>query len=351
MAYTTINKSSLHFNTKLYTGNNTSQSITGVGFQPDWSWIKSRVNTEKHVLQNAVIGTGQEFTSQDNSAQNPTTTSVTSFNSDGITVGSANAVNDNNINYASWHWKANGAGSSNTDGSINTTKTSANTTSGFSLVTYTGTGSNATIGHGLGIAPEVVFIKGVNFLSGWYVYAKDALGTNGNSGKGSVAFLENEAAFTNDTTSWQNTDPTSSVISLGNDGGTNGSNKPYQAYCFAPVKGFSKMGSYLGNGNANGTFVYTGFKPAWILIKVTTIASNDWHIFDSKRLGYNEKNYSLKPNNNPIEVTGLKIDLLSNGFKLRGTQNDFNGSGQTYMYMAFAEAPLVGSNNIPATAR
>ena len=342
MAFTTINKSTDYFDTKLYTGNNTSQSITGLNFKPDWCWIKSRSNTEKHVLQDVLIGTGYELTSQDTSAQNPTSTSITSFNSDGITVGSANAVNDNSINYVNWNWKANGTGVANTAGSINST-VSANTTSGFSIVKYTGTGNGGvnTVGHGLGVIPKVIIIKALTTTQGWYQY-HEVLGNT------KVIDFTTATAVTNDY--WNDTNPTTSVFNvIGNT--VVGGNYDYIAYCFSDIAGFSKSGSYTGNGNANGAFVYTGFKPAFVMMKTSSIASNDWVMFDSKRLGYNVSNDSLKPNSNSAEQTGLDIDLLSNGFKMRGTQNDFNGSGGNYIYMAFAAAPLVGTNNVPATAR
>ena len=342
MAFTTINKSTDYFDTKLYTGNNTSQSITGLNFKPDWCWIKSRSNTEKHVLQDVLIGTGYELTSQDTSAQNPTSTSITSFNSDGITVGSANAVNDNSINYVNWNWKGNGSGSSNNDGSITST-VSVDTTSGFSIVKYTGTGNGGvnTVGHGLGVIPKVIIIKALTTTQGWYQY-HESLGNT------KVIDFTTAAAVTNDY--WNDTTPTASVFNvIGNT--VVGGNYDYIAYCFSDIAGFSKSGSYTGNGNANGAFVYTGFKPAFVMMKTSSIASNDWVMFDSKRLGYNVSNDSLKPNSNSAEQTGLDIDLLSNGFKMRGTQNDFNGSGGNYIYMAFAAAPLVGTNNVPATAR
>ena len=346
MAFTTINKSTDYFDTKLYTGNNTSQSITGLNFKPDWCWIKSRSNTEKHVLQDVLIGTGYELTSQDTSAQNPTSTSITSFNSDGITVGSANAVNDNSINYVNWNWKANGAGSSNTDGSINTTYTSANTTSGFSISTYTGTGANATVGHGLGVVPKMIIIKRLDVTSSWRIYHA-SLGNTKN------IVLNTTAAEATSSTMWNNTSPTSTTFSLGSYDEVNGSSAPHVAYCFADVQGFSKFGSYTGNGNANGTFVYTGFKPALVIFKKTS-GTGGWNMFDTKRDPFNVQDQILRANANNAEASDSGYsdnDFLSNGFKLRQTWGEMNGSGATYIYMAFAEAPLVGTNNVPANAR
>ena len=345
MAYTTVNKSTNFFNTKLYTGNNTSQSITGVGFQPDWSWIKSRTNTEKHVLQNALMGTGYELTSQDNSAQNPTSTSITSFNSDGITVGSANAVNDNNINYVSWNWKANGLGSTNSDGTITSTYTSANTTSGFSIVTYTGTGSAATVGHGLGVKPAAILVKRLNAVADWNLMIFDYSLTQIGLLNDNVTFYTPGATTINGSTT------TSSVIGLGTGNPANGSGSTYVAHCFANTQGFSKMGKYVGNGSADGTFVYTGFKPAYVLIKNAT-AAESWYVLDNKRPGYNTNNYYSNPNNNGAEGTSttLATGLLSNGFKPFNSDTSMNTSGQGYVYMAFGQT-LVGTNNVPATAR
>ena len=347
MAFTTINKSTDYFNTKLYTGNNTSQSITGLNFKPDWCWIKSRSNTEKHVLQDVLIGTGYELTSQDNSAKNPTSgASITSFNSDGISVGSGNAVNDNSINYVNWNWKANGAGSSNTDGSINTTYTSANTTSGFSISTYTGTGANATIGHGLGVAPQVVIYKRTNTTGNWFMYNKNI---------GNTKYLNLDATSAVQTYNvFQNTDPSSTLLYVSGDSGANASSGTYVAYCFAEKQGYSKMGSYIGNGNADGTFVYTGFKPAFVLIKDSGRAES-WYIFDNRRLGYNGGMADLIANSTATESgsSATLLDFLSNGFKLTGTTDHLNGSGQNFIYMAFAETPFVANSgeSIPTTAR
>jgi hypothetical protein len=345
MAFTTINKSTDYFDTKLYTGNNTSQSITGLNFKPDWCWIKSRSNTEKHVLQDVLIGTGYELTSQDTSAQNPTSTSITSFNSDGITVGSANAVNDNSINYVNWNWKANGQGSANTDGSINTTYTSANTTSGFSISQYTGTGATATVGHGLGVVPKVVLIKGTSNTGSWGMY-------HASVGADKKMILNTTGAEAS--SGWMNsTAPTSSVFTVINDADVGSSGYTYVAYCFAEKQGFSKFGSYTGNGSTDGAFVYTGFKPSWVIFKKTS-GTGGWNMFDTKRDPFNVQDQILRANANNAEASDSGYsdnDFLSNGFKLRQTWGEMNGSGATYIYMAFAEAPLVGTNNVPANAR
>ena len=346
MAYTTINKPSEYFNTKLYTGNGSTQSITGVGFQPDLSWFVNRNSPTRynHSIHDSVRGSTKYIPPNTTNQELTDVNSVTSFDNDGFSIGSFVKINESGTNFVSWNWKANGSGSSNTDGSITST-VSANTTSGFSIVTYTGTGANATVGHGLGSAPKMMLIKHLNTTNHWRVYHNSLGATNviylnltdaTDTGQGSVNF--------------NNTAPTSSVFSLGTNAGVNASGGTYVAYCFAEKKGFSKFGSYVGNGNADGTFIYTGFKPS-LLIRKRTDASNDWYINDNKRAGYNPQNNYLFPNSTQIESALQRFDFLSNGFKIRTTDTGDNASGGTYIYMAFAENPLVGTNNIPATAR
>ena len=347
MAYTTINKSTDHFNTKLYTGTGSAQSITGVGFQPDWSWIKnaSSGSNYSHTLTDAVRGVTKHNASNNSNAEYTSTTEITSFNSDGFSVGTDVGVNSNGSTIVSWNWKANGQGSSNTDGSINTTYTSANTTAGISIIQYTGTGSNATIGHGLGAVPSVILVKKTSGTGDWIGYFK-SLGNTKNA-----RLNETEAADTNSTV-WNSTTPTSSVFSVGTFGETNGSGATFVAYCFAEKTGFSKFGSYTGNGNADGVFIYTGFKPAFIITKRTD-SGDFWMMQDSARSPTNVANKYIQANASAAESTtnDVALDMLSNGFKLRNTGAHYNGSGGSYIYLAFAEEPLVGSNNIPATAR
>jgi hypothetical protein len=340
-----INKPSEYFNTKLYTGNNTSTSITGVGFQPDLIWFKRRDSSAQHSLFDSVRGVTKRLASNLTNAENTITDALTSFDSDGFTLGvdSSNYINFNTATYASWNWKANGAGVSNTDGSITST-VSASTTSGFSIVSYTGTGSNATVGHGLGVAPAMVIVKERSGVDAWIV------------GHSSIGFTKNlllnatNVEFA-DSTIWNNTAPTSSFFSVGSSASTNESSATYIAYCFAEKKSFSKFGLYSGNSNVDGTFVYTGFKPAFVLIKGKGALEN-WRIFDNKRIGYNPANYILYPSGDFAEdTTGSNIDFLSNGFKLRETNAGTNGSGQGYIYMAFASEPLTGTNGVPTTAR
>ena len=343
MPYTTIDKSSLHFNTKLYTGNGAEQAITGVGFQPDFTWIKKRNGTAVHYLFDAVRGATYFVNSDQNYANQDNAQSLKSFDSDGFTLGTMAGANNNSDTFVSWNWRAGaGQGSSNTNGSINTTYTSVNTTGGFSISQYTGTGANATVGHGLGAAPKVVILKSTSNSSNWAVYHKEI-------GAGKMLNLNSTNAEATNNGYFNDTDPTNLVFSLGDEGNdTNGSGKTYIAYCFAEKTGYSKFSDYTGNGSAEGAFVYTGFKPAFVLVKRNE-AGYSWGINDSKRPGYNETDKYLIPDTNASEQTNA-VDLVSNGFKFRSTAGGFNGSA-SYIYMAFAEAPLVGTNNIPATAR
>ena len=337
MAYTTINKSTDYFNTKLYTGTGSSQSVTGVGFQPDWTWIKQRNGTEQHVLFDAVRGVQKYIASNTTAAEATTATTLTAFNADGFTEGGHGMTGANGSTYASWNWKAGGGqGSSNTDGSINTTYTSVNTTAGFSMSQYTGTGSNATVGHGLGVAPKFIIVKCISHVGDWMVYYGDP----------TDFFKLNEDNATEDLdTVWYDTAPTNSVFSLGSNGDVNTSGRTYIAYCFAEKIGYSKMGTYVGNGNSNGNFLYTGFRPSWFLVKRT--AQEAWILTDSQR-GFPQSWNYLIPNTNGSEQGGLPYDFVSNGIKFRGTTQ--NESGSTYAYMIFGQT-LVGSNNIPCTAR
>ena len=347
MAYTTIKKPSDYFNTKLYTGNGTARSITGVGFQPDWSWFKSRGDTNSHALYDAVRGVTKAISSNSTGAEATESQGLTSFDSDGFSIGSQTAVNASGHGIASWNWKANGAGSSNTDGSIATT-VSVNTTAGFSIGTCSGLATNNdTLGHGLGAVPKMIMVKNTQSSGNWFVYHHKL--PTGSVGQGSYLNL-NEAYSYSDGSIWNNTAPTSSVFTM--KGGDFATGESLVFYAFAEKTGYSKFGSFVGNGNDDGTFVYTGFKPSFILLKNTSISAS-WLINDNKRPGYNANSQTLVPNNNDAENTGTdRTDFLSNGFKLRvGASTAWNGSGNTIIYMAFAEAPLVGSNNVPCTAR
>ena len=348
MAYTDIDKPTDYFETKLYTGNGSTQSISGIGFQPDLVWVKRRNGTQNHVLEDVVRGTTKALYSNLTNAEENQATSITSFDSDGFTTGAFDDTNINTGTFASWNWLASNTTASNTDGSITST-VSANTTSGFSIVSYTGNGTaGATIGHGLGSIPQVVITKETNGTAWWGGYfaplgnTKSIYLNQTNSADTSVQF-------------WNNTSPTSSVFTVGNNSISNRAvgGSTYIAYCFAEKKGFSKFGSYTGNGSTDGTFVYTGFKPAFTIIKQSSASGQNWFLTDNKRNEFNAVDKLLYADSSNAEVTSGShpIDFLSNGFKCRGTGAGNNSSGATYIYMAFAENPLVGTNNIPATAR
>ena len=343
MAYTTINKPADYFNTLLYTATGV-QSVTGAGFQPDMSWVKARSTTSSHYIADAVRGSTKTIKPNATDAEG-TIDLITSFDSDGVTLGSANWSDSRTA--VIWNWLAGGTASSNTDGSI-TSSVSANTTAGFSIVSYTGTGSATTVGHGLGVAPKMIIIKGRSSSFDWTV-GNDNLGWN------KYLMLHSTNAEATDTTVFNNTAPTSSVFSLGTNVQQNASSATYIAYCFSEVKGFSKFGSYTGNGSTDGTFIYTGFKPAWVVVKRTD-STGHWVLRDNKMLTYNVKDNYILPSDSGGETTSAtnnKMDFLSNGFKQRspslGTAE--NASGGSYIYMAFAESPTVTSTGTPTTAK
>ena len=345
-----INKPSDYFNTKLYTGNGTAigsggNAITGVGFQPDFVWIKARNQAYNHHVYDVIRGVQQRLITNGTFAEATLSESLESFDSDGFTLGNQTAHNESGTTYASWNWLAGGTASSNTDGSI-TSSVSANTTAGFSIVSYTGTGANATVGHGLGAKPSMIIIKCRNNAQNWRTY-HTGVADNGSS----TLALDNTAAAYASSTYFQDTAPTTSVFSIGTSGDTNRSSSPMIAYCFAEKKGFSKFGTYTGNGSTDGTFVYTGFKPAFVIVKRSS-NTDPWYMTDNKRDPFNVTSKLLLANASDTEYTArTDFDFLSNGFKNRASFTGSNASGDTYIYMAFAENPLVGTNNIPATAR
>ena len=365
MAYTTINKSTDYFNTKLYTGNGSTQNITGVGFQPDWTWIKARAasgtGNDNHSVCDIVRTKGSYgypsiYTNLTSAEYNPASGNevITDFISDGFALGGNENSNYNSNTYVSWNWKANGAGSANTDGSINTTSTSVNTTAGFSISTYTGTGSTATFGHGLGAVPKIILIKRTNDTEHWQVYHQSL-------GNTKVIELSSTGTAFTDANRWNNTTPTNSLVYLGNHASVNASGSTYVAYCFAEKTGYSKFGFYTGNGasgtnpNVDGPFIYTGFKPKWILIKHSgggSASGEHWNLQDVKRSPSNPSIVMLSPNQDSAQnsTNNNGIDFLSNGFKIKNNDGRLNNSSATYIYMAFGQS-LVGSNNIPCTAR
>ena len=343
MAFTTIDKSTDYFDTKLWTGNDTAQTITGIPFAPDFVWIKNRSAAESHTLVNTPIGANNFLKSNATSANNTNSEFLKSFTSDGYTLGNADEVNNGSNNIVGWNWKAGTTSGIATNGSTQITPSSYsfNQTSGFSIVKYTGIGGQPkAIAHGLGVQPKMFIIKRSDSTGSWgvlpqqistghlYLDATTALGTVNPLSGGVLADTVN--------------------FSVSNSGDVNASGGTYVAYCFADVQGFSKMGSYTGNGNNDGAFVYTGFKPAWIMFKRTDSAES-WIMADNKRDTDNSVIKYLEANTANAEGSGVDYDFLSNGFKFRTTSQ--NTGGATYIYMAFAEAPLVGTNNVPATAR
>jgi hypothetical protein len=344
MSYTTIDKPTDYFNTVTYSGNGSTQSITGVGFQPDMLWGKNRSSVTNHELTDVVRGINQRLKPNDTDADQTNTNTFTSFDSDGFSLGTDADVNASGANHVVWSWKAGGSASSNTDGSI-TSSVSANTTAGFSIVSYTGTGSSATVGTGLNAVPKMVITRNRDTATNWCVYSSEV-------GNTKALFLNLNNAPDTSTQYWNDTTPTSSVFSVGTNTGTNKSGDGFVAYCFAEKKGYSKIGSYTGNGNADGTFIYTGFKPALVIIKNYSRSSENWNLIDNKRDGFNGSNENLAPNLSGAESSGNnRWDILSNGFKCRDTNNEVNGSGDTYVFMAFAESPFVNSNGVPNNAR
>jgi len=344
MAYTTINKSTDYFNTKLYTGNGGTNAQTGVGFQPDFTWIKNRDGTRSHYLFDAVRGATKELNTNNTNDENTNANGLQSFNSDGFTLGSEGEMNANSSTFASWNWKAGTTGSGNTTGSgtYKTYSYSVNTTAGFSIVKYTGNGTTGQqIPHHLGAVPKMVIQKRLSTDgAGWNTY-NHTQGIN-------YLELNSTNAVASDTGKY-NAVPTSTYVQIGNDGGMNSNDGQHILYCFAEKTGYSKFGSYTGNGNADGTFVYTGFAPSFVLVKRID-GAHDWRLRDNKRPEYNLINKTLYPNGNWAEGTGDVKDFLSNGFKFRTSGGSDNNSGSTFIYMAFGQS-LVGSNNIPCTAR
>ena len=455
MAYSSIDKGENFFNTKLYTGNNSTQNITGVGFKPDWVWVKQRGGTTNHKTSDIVRGVTKALQPNDTDAEATDSNGITAFNSDGFSLGAGGDYNSSSASQVAWNWKAAGANPAKTyvvkvvsdggnkyrlddfaanavtlelseggtftfdqsdssnnghplrfsttsngthgGGSIYTTGVTVSGTPGqagaktvivvaasaptlyyfctvhsgmggqantpttnsftnldgssqsnispattFSIVSYTGTGSNATVGHGLGAVPKMIIVKRYNDgTASWMVYHQ-ALGNN--------KYLSLDTTAAEDTGHWNSTSPTATVFSIDTDQRVNASNASYIAYCFPEVQGFSKMGSYKGNGNADGTFIYTGFKPAFVMVKKTS-ATNNWVIIDNKRDPFNLATQYLLANDSSAEGTGLNFDLYSNGFKLRSNSGGTNTDGANYIYMAFAENPFVSAAKIPVTAR
>jgi len=353
MAYTDIDDPSAYFQTTLYTGNGQAgHAITNSGnsdLAPNWVWIKQRNGTGTHRITDSVRGVQDELIANDNIAEDTNGGGLSAFGSDGFTLGDSGAYNGNNNTYVSWNWKA-GTSFSN-DASATSVGTidsagSVSTDAGFSIISYTGTGSVGTIAHGLGVVPSMYILKRrAGGTENWPIYHQSVGNTHALYLNTTDAIYD-YAGFTNDTS------PTSSVFTVGGDNDqANPDGSTMIAYCFAEKQGYSKFGSYIGNNNADGPFVYTGFKPAFFMLKRTN-GTEDWVIYDNKRDSINKAERILRPNANTAETASFFADILSNGFKLRmASEAKVNGSGDSYIYMAFAEQPFVTSTGVPATAR
>jgi len=329
MAYTTIDDPSVYFQTTLYTGNGGTQSITNTGnsdLQPDWIWIKERNGTSDSAITDSVRGNTKIFTSNDKAAEGTSSDYITAFNSDGFSTGQNNQINESNKTHAAWQWKE-------------------TADAGFDMVLYTGNDTARTISHSLSAVPKMMIIKCRNVGKEWTIF-------HASLGNGKFIELDQTTAVQTATNRWNDTSPTSSVFTVGVDSSVNADTQTYIAYLFSEKKGYSKFESYTGNGNADGTFVYTGFSPSFVMRKRTDATAN-WTIIDNKRDTFNLADAKLKPNLSEAENDDSSngVDFLSNGFKNRTTDTEFNADGGTYIYMAFAENPFVTSTGVPATAR
>ena len=346
MAYISFQPSD-YFNTKLYTGTGSSNALTGVGFQPDIVWIKERDGTNNHNLFDSVRGAGKLLKTDNDTAEGTTSEGVKSFDSDGFTCGTNSSLNGNGQSFVSWNWKAGTTSGINTTGAdITPSSYSMSATSGISIIKYTGNGTDgAKIAHALGDVPEMMIIKRLDNSNYWAVFQESDV---------TDYLVFNTSAAFSDAPIWKDTAPTSVYYQTDNSGSVNASGDNLVAYCFKSIKGFSHIGTYRGNGNADGPFCYTGFRPAFLLAKCSSTTSGgagNWYIFDSKRAGYNIANYSSKVNDSDAEATSAYLDLLSNGFKIRNAAADLNGSGTNMIYLAFSEFPVVSSNSKSGTAQ
>ena len=342
MAYISFQPSDF-FGTKLYTGTGSSNAITGVGFQPDFTWIKGRTAGEDHMLFDAVRGVTKNIHSNVSDAEATDAADFTSFDSDGFTVGTGNYTNQNTNTFVSWNWKM-GTTSGLSGGTLTPSAYSINTTARQGIYTYTGTGSTATIAHGLGVTPTAIFIKKTSGAENWAVYSKSM-------GNTKYTILNTYGAIQTGTAFWNDTSPTDTVFTIKDNVSVNTSGQTYVAYVFCDTPGYFKQGAYTGNGNTDGALVYTGFAPSYVFLK-NDADSENWHAYDNKRNAYNVRSLTLDPDQANAEYTIANgVDFLANGFKLRISASACNGSGATYRYFAWAAFPFVSSNSKAGTAR
>ena len=354
MAYTTIDDPSAHFQIALYTGNGGSNTITNDGnsdLQADWIWLKERDSTSSNHVFDSTRGVGDNGKAllPDSNTIEGDDTAFRSFDSDGFTLANTGGFNENTVTNVAWQWKANGGTTSSDSNGDQTSTVQANTTAGFSIATFAASSSaGQTVGHGLGSAPDMYIWKSRAREDNWYVYHKSA-------GAGGYLRLNTTDAFTSNTNVWSNTNPSSTLIYYGgNSLSTN--NENHVLYSFKSIQGYSKFGAYKGNGESSGAFSYTGFKPAWIMIKRKDSSTNsDWAIYDNKRSnignGDNENNDFLRANDTAVEASASGLDILSNGFKIRSTSSRVNANDSVYIYIAFADNPFVSSKGVPTTAK
>ena len=351
MAYTTIDDPTAFFETTLYTGNGGTNSISSLDFQPDWLWIKCRSAASGSNIFDVLRGTNSLHSDTNGPDADRASDGFTSLDNDGFTLngsGSGGSVNVNNRTYAAWSWKTGTAFSNDASAtSVGTIDSagSVNTTAGFSIIGYTGTGSAGTIAHGLGVKPSFILFKNRSRATNWLVYDKK-------NGANKFLYLNVTDAIGDDSGHFNDTEPTTSVFSVGGADGTNYSGENLIAYCFADVKGYSKLGRYVGLNSSNGNFVYTGFRPAIIFMKRID-AAGDWRIYDDKRDGFNQKNDYLEPSTSDAESdtdSGSSWDILSNGFKFYTSEAAISGSG-TFIYFAIAHSPFVNSKGVPNNPR
>ena len=357
MAYTTIDDPSAYFQTALYTGTGSGFSVTNSGnsdLQPDWVWVKDRDASNDHkITDSSRLASGKpSITLESNTTavefDDADPMSTDSFDTDGFTIGTNGNYNTDGNTYVAWQWKCNG-GTTETavdeSGSNPANVRQTNTDAGFSIITYTGTGSAGTIAHGLGAVPHVIIIKCRNIAHDWCVYHHK------NTAAPETDFLvlnESNATADNDN-KWNDTAPTSTNITLKDGGGVNANDQTHVAYVFTEKQGYSKFGSYTGNGSTDGAFVYTGFSPAWVMVKRTD-SGNNWHMHDNKRVTSNPNNITQYANLANADASE-DLDMLSNGFRLKESGGGYNANNGTYVYMAFAESPFVSSEGVPTTAR